>query len=58
LKKLGTLRIIEGLKQTGSFGYAGDYNRFEEIFGDLEKQMKIFQWKKYPVKVVCDLPQT
>lgn len=54
-EKVGTIRIIEGLKQTGSLGYAGDYNRFEEIFGDLEKQMKIFQWKKYPVKVVCDL---
>jgi hypothetical protein len=54
-EKVGTLSIIEGLKQTGSFSYAGDYSRFEEIFGDLEKQMKIFQWKKYPVKVLCDL---
>jgi hypothetical protein len=54
-EKIGTVQIIEGLKRTGSFGYAGDYNRFEEIFGDLEKQMKIFQWKKYPINVICEL---
>lgn len=54
-EKVGTLRIIEGLKQTGSFGYEGDFERFEDIFGDLENHIKIYQYNKYPVKTICDV---
>jgi hypothetical protein len=54
-EKIGSLQIIEGLKQTGSFGYEGTYERFEDIFGDLENHLKVFQYKKYPVTVLCDI---
>jgi hypothetical protein len=47
-EKVGTLKIIEGLKETGSFGYEENFERFETIFGDLENHIKIFQQKKYP----------
>lgn len=54
-EKVGTLRILEGLKETGSFGYEDSFERFEDIFGDLENQIKIFQQKKYPVAALCDI---
>lgn len=54
-EKVGTLKIIEGLKETGSFGYEENFERFETIFGDLENYIKIFQQKKYPVTTLCDL---
>jgi len=54
-EKVGTLKIVEGLKKMGSFGYEEDFERFETIFGDLENHIKIFQQKKYPVKTLCDL---
>lgn len=54
-EKVGTLKIIEGLKETGSFGYEENFEGFETIFSDLESHIKIFQYKKYPVTALCDL---
>ncbi|AYN04056.1 MULTISPECIES: hypothetical protein [unclassified Flavobacterium] len=54
-EKVGTLRIIDGLKKMGSFGYEEDFERFETIFSDLENHIKIFQQKKYPVTILCDI---
>lgn len=54
-EKVETLKIIEGLKETGSFGYLKEFERFETIFGDLENHIKIFQYKKYPVTTLCDI---
>jgi hypothetical protein len=54
-EKVGTLKIVEGLKQTGSFGYEENFDRFETIFSDLENHIKIFQQQKYPVKTLCDI---
>jgi hypothetical protein len=54
-EKVGTLKIIEGLKETGSFGYEETFERFETIFSDLENYIKIFQYKKYPVTTLCEI---
>jgi len=54
-EKVGTLKIIEGLKNLGSFGYEENFERFEEIFLDLERHIEIFKYKKYPVKTLCDI---
>jgi hypothetical protein len=54
-EKVGTLKIVEGLKETGSFGYAEIFERFETIFSDLENHIKIFQYNKYPVTTLCDI---
>lgn len=54
-EKVGSLKIIEGLKETGSFGYEENFERFETIFSDLENHIKIFQHKKYPVTTLCDI---
>ena len=47
-EKVGSLKIIEGLKRTGSYGYEDDFERFEHVFGDLDNHIKIFQQKKIP----------
>jgi len=54
-EKVGTLKIIEGIKQTGSFGYEENIEGFERIFADLDNHIRIFQYKKYPVKVLCEI---
>ncbi|WP_354577525.1 hypothetical protein [Hymenobacter sp. UYP22] len=54
-EKVGTLKIAEGLKQTGFFGYEDNFDRFETIFGDLENYIKIFQQQKYSVKTLCNI---
>lgn len=54
-EKVGSLQIVEGLKQYGSFGYERDFERFEEIFGDLDNYIKVFQHKKYPVTTLCEI---
>ncbi|WP_320052496.1 hypothetical protein [uncultured Acetobacteroides sp.] len=54
-EKVGTLKIVEGLKETGSFGYEESFERFETIFGDLENHIKLFQQRKYPVTALCDI---
>jgi hypothetical protein len=53
-EKVGSLQIIEGLKQTGSFGYFGDFQRFEDTFSDFDKYISIFHSKKYPLTVLCE----
>jgi len=54
-EKIGSLKIVEGLKQTGSYGYEGTFERFEEIFNDLDHEIKVFRYKKYLVTTLCDI---
>jgi len=53
-EKIGVVKIIEGLKRTGSFGYSENFERFEERYGDLDKQISIFGYKKYPIKIMIE----
>ena len=55
IERVGSLQIIDGLKQTGSPSYEGDFERFEEIFSDLDNHIKVFQYQRYPVKTLCDI---
>jgi hypothetical protein len=52
---VGTLRIVEGLKETGSLGGESDFEGFERVFKDLDSHIKIFQAQKYPVRVLCEV---
>lgn len=54
-EKVGTLKIYEGLKQNGTFGYLTNFERFEDFFSDLDKQIRIFNHKVYPVKLICEI---
>ena len=51
-EKIGELNIADGLKQIGSIGYEGSYERFDDIYTNLDEQITIFGNQKYPVEVV------
>jgi hypothetical protein len=51
---IGKLEIEESFKKDGSYGYESTFERFEEIFIDLENHMKIFNQQKYPIKLLCE----
>ncbi|MCL5244467.1 hypothetical protein M4I21_01515 [Cellulophaga sp. 20_2_10] len=50
--KVGSLKIVEGLKKIGSFGYSGNFESFENRYQDLDKKIKIFGYKKYPMELL------
>jgi hypothetical protein len=54
-EKIGSLKIFDGLKRMGMFGYESTFDRFETIFNDLDQHAKVFQLKKYPVSVLCEV---
>jgi hypothetical protein len=54
-EKIGSLKIVDGLKRMGMFGYESSFDRFETIFNDLDQHAKVFQLKKYPVSVLCEV---
>ena len=51
-EKIGELNILDGLKEVGSLGYEDSYERYDEIYSDLEEEIKIFGYKKYPIEIV------
>lgn len=53
-ERIGSVKIIEGLKKTGSFGYSENFERFEEKYGDLGKQISTFGYKKYPIEIMIE----
>jgi hypothetical protein len=53
-EKIGSIKIFEGLKKTGSFGYSENFERFEDRYSDLDKQINIFGYKKYPIEIMIE----
>lgn len=52
---VGKLRIKDSFKADGSYGYESSFERFEDVFTDLDNHMKVFQEQKYPVSLLCKL---
>ena len=52
---VGKLKIKESFKKDGGYSYESSFDRFESIFSDLEKHMKVFGEQKYPVSLLCEL---
>lgn len=53
-ESIGRINILEGLKKPGSYGYSLNFQRFEERYSDLEKEIKIFNYEKYPVALLTE----
>ncbi len=53
-EKIGELNIINGLKEVGSLGYENSYERYDETYTQLDEQIKIFGYKKYPIRIVLN----
>lgn len=50
-ESIGSVNILEGLKKPGSYGYSSNFQRFEERYSDLENEIKIFKYEKYPIEL-------
>jgi hypothetical protein len=53
-EKVGKLRIKDSFKKTGAHGAVSNFERFENIFENYDKEQKIFGSKNFPVKLLCD----
>lgn len=51
---VGKLRIKESFKKDGGYRYESSFDRFEDIFIDLDKHMEVFREQKYPVTLLCE----
>jgi hypothetical protein len=49
------LKIKESFKKDGGYGYESSFDRFENIFSDLDNHMKVFGEQKYPVTLLCEI---
>lgn len=52
---VGKLKIKESFKRDGGYGYEASFDRFENIFIDLDNHMEVFREQKYPVTLLCEL---
>jgi len=52
---VGTLKIIDGFKEKGTFGYEDNFERFEDRLSNLDKYIKDFKFNKYPITTLCDI---
>ena len=53
-EKVGVLKIKDRFKKSGVRGAEDSFDRFEDIFKDYDKEQKIFGYKRFPVKILCD----
>ncbi len=51
-EKIGELNIIDGLKEVGILEYVDTYERYDKIYSNLDEEIKIFGYKKYPIDIV------
>ncbi|WP_289660943.1 hypothetical protein [Flavobacterium panacagri] len=51
---IGKLKIKESFKRDGGYGYESSFDRFEDIFKDLDHHMHVFREQKYPVTLLCE----
>jgi hypothetical protein len=52
---VGKLKIRESFKHMGSRCGLRGFDRFQDYFGDLEKNLITFREEKYPVSLLCEL---
>lgn len=53
-EKVGTLKIKDGFKQSGSRSGFNTFDDFLASFDDFEREQKYFDSKKFPVKILCE----
>ncbi|WP_421753230.1 hypothetical protein [Croceimicrobium sp.] len=51
-EKIGELDISEGLKEIGSIAGVNTFESYNEIYSDLDNQIEVYSYKKYPVSIV------
>lgn len=54
-EKIGSLKIHEGLKRSGSLGYESSYENIAQCFSDINNSSKSMGYETFPVRVICEL---
>lgn len=54
-ERIGTLEIKAGFKKPGSRGGFNSFERFEAFFIDFDENQKVFGYKKFRVKLLCEI---
>ncbi|WP_127023516.1 hypothetical protein [Flagellimonas beolgyonensis] len=52
-ERIGYINFLEGLKRPGSFGYALNFERLENRYQDLDNEIRIFNYEKYPISLLA-----
>lgn len=53
-EKVGTLKIKDGFKKSGTYAPAGSFESFEAAYDDYDSVQKVFGSKNFPVKLLCE----
>jgi len=53
-EKIGELDIVEGLKEIGSIGGEDSFERYDETYSNLDNQIKVFGYQKYPIRIIIN----
>jgi hypothetical protein len=53
-ENIGPLKIKESFKYSGSFEYASEFDKFEDVYSDLDKHLQIFGYFLFPVTALCE----
>ncbi|NMM50824.1 hypothetical protein HH304_20615 [Flammeovirgaceae bacterium KN852] len=51
-ERIGELDITEGLKEIGSISGEDSFERYDETYADLDNQIKVFGYQKYPIRII------
>ena len=51
---VGKLKIKESFKRLGGYGYLSTFEKFEDIFSDIEDFIEVFRYVKFPIKLLCE----
>jgi hypothetical protein len=54
-ERIGTLKIKPGFKEAGSRGGFSSFEQLEEMFIDYDQTQKVFGYKRFPVRLLCEL---
>jgi hypothetical protein len=54
-EKVGVLKIKDSFKEHGTIGGIGSFERFEDVFKKYGGEQKVFGYKKFPAKLLCDI---
>ena len=52
---VGKLNVKESFKRDGGYGYISTFEKFEEIFSDIDYYIKVFRRVKFPVRLLNEL---
>ena len=51
---IGKLELKNDFNTSGGYGYLSSFEKFEEIFNNIENYIEVFRKVKFPVNILCE----